>query len=235
MARLSILIVFWSACAFAQAPTQTDPAKADTPSAGTATVSKVGASAVGEQPASGDDAYRLKLKELQGRVNELKGKIFQTKTRLAILKESVLSDTIAGAEARLIHRNEMGAGFDLEKVIYSLDGNPIFSKIDRGGDLDQETELQFFDGPVVAGPHTISVVMIYRGNGFGIFSYLRGYVFTLTSSHTFHAEEGKRVIVKAVGYEKGGITTDLKDRPGIRFENMLMDPDRRTTPKAKKE
>jgi len=69
--------------------------------------------------------------------------------------------------------------------------------------------------------------MTYRGNGFGIFSYLRGYVFNLRSSHTFHAEEGKQVRVRVVGYEKGGITTDLKDRPDIRFEDQLSDSRRR--------
>ena len=154
-------------------------------------------------------------------MNELKEKIFRTKTRLAILKESILSTSIAGAEAQLIHRNEMGSSFNLEKIIYSLDGSPIKTKIDQNGDLADQKELQIFDGPIVPGNHTVSVVMIYRGNGFGIFSYLRGYVFTLRSSHTFVAEEGKRVRVKVIGYEKGGMTTDLRDKPDIRFERTL--------------
>ena len=115
----------------------------------------------------------------------------------------------------------MGASFNLEKIIYSLDGTPIKTKIDKEGDLADQKEIQIFDGPIVPGNHTISVVMIYRGNGFGIFSYLRGYVFTLRSSHTFHAEEGKRVQVKIIGYEKGGMTTDLRDKPDIRFERTL--------------
>ena len=238
MGRYGFLFILWSACAFAQGPSTASPttgskkAKPEAkPAAATATKS-VGSTKV----KSGDEAYRLKLNDLQGRVNELKEKIFRTKTRLAILKESILSTSIAGAEARLIHRNEMGASFNLEKVIYSLDGTPIFSKIDKDGDLDDQKELQIFDGPIVPGNHTVSVVMIYRGNGFGIFSYLRGYVFTLRSSHTFHAEEGKRIQVKVVGYEKGGITTDLKDRPDIRFDNMLSQPGARNAPgKAKNE
>ena len=78
----------------------------------------------------------------------------------------------------------MGSSFNLEKIIYSLDGSPIKTKIDQNGDLADQKELQIFDRPIVPGNHTVSVVMIYRGNGFGIFSYLRGYVFTLRSSHT---------------------------------------------------
>lgn len=174
-------------------------------------------------PISGERAYQLKVTELESRVNTLKEKIFRSKTRLAILKESVLSSSIAGAEAQVIHRNEMGSSFMLEKVAYSLDGTPIRSLVDQDGDLDDKEEIEILSGPIVPGNHTISVVMTYRGNGYGIFSYLKGYVFNLRSSHTFRAEEGKLVQVKAIGYEKGGVTTDLKDRPDIRFEDRLTD------------
>ncbi len=184
-------------------------------------------------PGSGDEAYRLKITALERRVNDLKEKIFRTKTRLAILKETVLSSSIAGAEARIVHRNEMGSSFRLEKVSYSLDGTPIFTKVDKDGDLDGQERLEIFNGPIVPGNHTVSVVMTYRGNGYGIFSYLRGYVFNLRSSETFRAEEGKLVNVRVVGYEKGGITTDLKDRPDIRYELQLSESRRAAqAPKA---
>ncbi|HEY1908155.1 MAG TPA: dihydrolipoamide acetyltransferase, partial [Myxococcaceae bacterium] len=42
--------------------------------------------------------------------------------------------------------------------------------------------------------------------------------FTVSSSYTFSAEPGKVTTVKVVGYEKGGITTDLKDRPAVRYD-----------------
>ncbi len=176
-------------------------------------------------PSNGDEAYRLKISELEGRVNDLKEKIFRSKTRLAILKETVLSSSIAGAEAAILHRNEMGSSFRLEKASYSLDGQPM-ETLTEEKEVKQE-EVEIFNGPITPGNHTVSVVMTYRGNGFGIFSYLRGYVFNLRSSHTFHAEEGKQVRVRVVGYEKGGITTDLKDRPDIRFEDQLSDSRRR--------
>lgn len=174
-------------------------------------------------PADGAEAYERKIGGLERRVGDLKEKVFRSKTRLAILKESVLSSTIAGAEARLVHRNEMGSSFKLEKVSYSLDGTPIRTIVDEDGSLDEQEEVEILTGPIVPGNHTLSVVMVYRGNGYGIFTYLRGYVFNLRSSHTFHAEEGKLVRVKAVGYEKGGMTTDLKDRPDIRFETEFVD------------
>lgn len=174
-------------------------------------------------PESGDEAYNLKITELEGRVNDLKEKIFRSKTRLAILKETVLSSSIAGAEAQIVHRNEMGSSFRLEKVTYAMDGVPIKSLVDNDGDLADREEIEILNGPIVPTNHTIAVTMVYRGNGYGIFSYLRGYVFTLRSSFTFHAEEGKVIRITVAGYERGGITTDLKDRPDIRFDSQLSD------------
>ena len=69
--------------------------------------------------------------------------------------------------------------------------------------------------------HTISVHMIFRGHGYGIFSYLRGYKFTVRSSHTFTASEGRQNVITVRAYEKGNITTELKDRPAIKFEVNL--------------
>jgi hypothetical protein len=62
------------------------------------------------------------------------------------------------------------------------------------------------------------VNLVYSGNGYGIFTYLRGYRFKIRSSYTFSAEEGKFTELKVVGFESGGITTDLKDRPTIRYD-----------------
>ena len=102
----------------------------------------------------------------------------------------------------------------LESVAYALDGAPIFTKVDANGDLDKREEFEIFNGRIVPGKHQIAVRLVYRGHGYGIFSYLEGYKFKVQSSYTFNAEAGKVTTVKVVGYEKGGITADLKDRPG---------------------
>ncbi len=68
------------------------------------------------------------------------------------------------------------------------------------------------------GNHTISVLMVFRGHGYGIFSYLKGYKFTVRSSHTFTAGEGRQTAITVRAFEKGNITTELKDRPAIKFE-----------------
>jgi len=180
------------------------------------------ASAAADTATSADEAYNLKIHELEQKVNDLKEKIFRSKARLILLKETVLHGSISGSKAILYHRNEMGSSFKLEQVIYSLDGKPIYKKTDNDGDLDEKEQFEIFNGSIVPGNHNLSVYMVYRGHGYGIFSYLKGYVFKLRSSFAFNAEEGRIVRIKAVGYEKGGITTDLKERPDVRFDMEIL-------------
>jgi hypothetical protein len=165
-----------------------------------------------------DSDQAIKLRGLEERVNDLKERIFRSKARLILLRETVLNGVISGAKAIIVHRNEMGSSFTLEQVSYSLDGAPILNKTDQNGDLDDKEEIELFNGSIVPGNHNLSVFMLYRGNGYGVFSYLKGYTFKIKSSYAFTAEEGKATTIKIVGYEKGGITTDLKDRPAVRYD-----------------
>ena len=166
-----------------------------------------------------DEAFTTRVKTLEEQVVDLKEKIFRTKARLLLLQETVLGgDLSTGARAVIFHRNEMGSQFILESVAYALDGGPIFTKVDANGDLDKREEFEIFNGRIVPGNHQIAVRMVYRGSGYGIFSYLEGYKFKLQSNQTFNAEGAKVTTVKVVGYEKGGITADIKDRPGIRYD-----------------
>jgi len=163
-------------------------------------------------------AYNVKVKSLEEKVNQLKEKIFRSKARLMLLRETVLTGVISGATAKISHRNEMGSTYKLISAAYYLDGAPIFKKVDTEGGLGEREEFEIYSGNVVPGPHLISVQLQYRGHGFGIFSYLEGYRFKIKSSYSFNAEEGKITDIKVVGYEKGGLTTDLKDRPSIRYD-----------------
>jgi hypothetical protein len=189
-------------------------------------------------PKSGDEAYELKLRGLEERVNELKEKIFRTKARILQLQETVVTGSIgAGARAVLLHRNEMGGAFKLNSVQYALDGQPIFKKVDVKGDLDDVEEKEIFSGNIVPGNHNISVQMLFQGQGYGFFSYVKGYKFKVKSSYTFTAEEGKVITVKIVGFERGGITTSLEERPAIRYDIQIekLTPQRAKTLQEKAE
>ena len=197
---------------------QAKPASTATPPAAAAgTAAPAAAAKPGAQTA--DEAFTTRVKTLEENVVDLKEKIFRTKARLLLLQETVLGgDLSTGARAVIFHRNEMGSAFVLESVAYALDGAPVFTKVDVNGDLDKREEFEIFNGRIVPGNHQIAVRMVYRGSGYGIFSYLEGYKFKLQSNQTFNAEGAKVTTVKVVGYEKGGITADIKDRPGIRYD-----------------
>jgi hypothetical protein len=78
-------------------------------------------------------------------------------------------------------------------------------------------EFDVYNGAIQPGSHTLSVVMLYQGNGFGVFSYLKGYKMNVKSSQTFVAGEAKATAITVVGYEKGNMTTNLQDRPAVDF------------------
>jgi hypothetical protein len=164
----------------------------------------------------------LKVRTLEERVSDLKEKVFRTKARLMNLQEMVIGgDITTGAKAVIIHRNEMGSSFYLESVTYALDGAPIYTKGDVDGDLDKREEFEVFNGRIVPGNHQLAVQMVFRGYGFGFFSYLQDYKFKAQSAYTINAEPGKVITLKVVGYEKGGLTAELKDRPNIKYEQEI--------------
>jgi hypothetical protein len=180
-------------------------------------------------PVTSDEAFQTRVKTLEEKVVDLKEKIYRTKARLLLLQETVLGgDLSSGARAVLVHKNDMGGSFALDSVAYALDGAPILTRTDKDGDLSKRPEFEIFNGRIVPGQHQVAVRLIYRGKGFGVFSYLEGYKFTVSSSYTFSAEPGKVTTVKVVGYEKGGLTTDLKDRPAVRYD---VEVNRESTPK----
>jgi len=195
------------------------PASPDPAAAAMTAAPPLASSATDMQAAAARGDYQVRLRDLEERVNSLKERIFQSKARLIQLQEVVLHGTIAGAKAVLIHRNEMGSSFKLSRVQYALDGAPIFNRADTGaGELEAQDEIEVYAGSVAPGNHQIAVYLEYQGYGFGLFSYLKDYRFKIKSSYTFNAEEGKLTTVRVVGCEKGGITTELKDRPTVRYD-----------------
>ena len=164
----------------------------------------------------------IKLKALEQRVNELKERIFRSKARLNLLKETVLHGQIAGSRAIIKHKNEMGSSYRLIRVVYAVDGARIYSKqSDDGSALKIEREVEVYNASVTPGNHTISVLMVFRGHGYWIFTYLKGYKFTVRASYTFTAGEGRQNVINARAFERGNMTTELKDRPAIKFTSTL--------------
>ncbi|MEM7433557.1 MAG: dihydrolipoamide acetyltransferase [Myxococcota bacterium] len=161
--------------------------------------------------------YAVRLRDLEQRINELKEQIFRSKARLSLLAETVLEGVVGGGQAVIIHENRMSDGFKLVRVAYALDGAPIFTKADEEGTLGEQKEFEVYNGSIVPGEHTLTVNLEYRGHGYGVFSYLKGYRFKVRSTYNFSVPEGRVATVVVVGYEKGGPTTPLEERPAVRY------------------
>lgn len=192
--------------------------------AGTGT--EVGTTGETATTATGDEemdagTYAVRLRDLEQRINELKEQIFRSKARLSLLAETVLQGVVAGAQAVIVHENRMSSSYRLVKAVYALDGARIFSKADEEGSLGERRDLDIYDGSIVPGEHTLTVNLEYRGHGYGIFSYLKGYRFRVRSNYSFTAPEGKAITIRVVGYEKGGPTAPLEERPAIRYMERI--------------
>jgi hypothetical protein len=199
----------------------------DTPTEASAAPSKSPVSAADKTIDA--STYAVRLRDLEQRINELKEQVFRSKARLSLLAETVLEGVVGGGQAVIIHENRMSQSYKLVRAVYALDGAPIFTKADEEGSLGEQPEFEVYNGSIVPGEHTLTVNLEYRGHGYGVFSYLKGYRFKVRSSYTFAVPEGRVSTLHVVGYEKGGPSTPLEERPAVRYVERV---ERQTRPDA---
>ena len=166
----------------------------------------------GEEPAQ---AYDVEIQELETKIDDLKEKVFQSKSRVVLLKETVLGGNLSGSRAMIVHDDKLGGKFQLRRAMYSLDGNRVFNESSKTGDVSKK-KFKVYDGSITAGSHNVSVLLEYQGNGYGVFNYMKGYHFKITSSCQFKAEAGKATVLKVRSVNKAGALSDVTKQPGIR-------------------
>lgn len=200
------------------APTEAAPAEApaDETPVGDEASATGDATTAGPAP-TGETPVNIRLRQLEQRVQALKERAWRAKARVEMLKEAVLGGGI-GARATIEHVNKMGSSYRLIQLVYALDGTTIFTRKDDTGKLHETKRFDILAGPITPGSHTLTVMAVYRGHGYGVFKYLKKYKFTARSSHTFTVDEGKGITIKVVGFERGGTTTPLEDRPALDFQ-----------------
>ena len=180
----------------------------------TITKAEKGAASSGSMDAG---TYSVRLRDLEQRVTELKEQIFRSKARLSLLAESVLDPRGGVSQAIILHENDISKAFRLVRAEYRLDGTPIFSQNDTSGAFHSEKEIEIYKGGISAGPHVLEIKLEYVGNGRGLFSYLKGYHYTVEATHAFSAVPDQYFMVRAIGYDKGGRSAKMEDRPAVRF------------------
>lgn len=196
------------------------------PSASTATPAPSGSAAPVATTASSAVAmdgatYNVRLRDLESRVDELKDQIRRSHTRLALLSDTILSGGTAGSRSEINFHNEMSSAFRLVRALFVLDGAVQYNRQDDTGALADQKDIPIYSGSITPGDHTMSALLTFQGNGYGVFTYLRGYKFEVKSSHSFTAVEGKTLGLTATAYESGGVTTPLQDRPKIEWKEKV--------------
>jgi hypothetical protein len=165
--------------------------------------------------------YSVRLRDLEARVDELKDQIRRSHTRLALLSDTILSGGAAGSRAEVLFKNEMSSAFRLTRALFVVDGAVQYNRADDTGALADQKEIPIFSGSIPPGDHTVQVVLNFQGNGYGVFTYLRGYKFEVKSAHSFTSVEGKTLSLISTALEKGGVTTPLEQRPTIEWAEKV--------------
>lgn len=216
----ALLIPLFAVSTFAVAQqTTTSGSTASSDGAAPAT----GGSEIKEETLGGDETlssgeFNKRLLTVEEKVNSLKEQVFRSKATLQLLKEIVVQGSTSGARAVIWHVNELGATYAVQSVSYFLDGTSIYSKAAVDGSLNKTREFKLHDGAISSGNHTLSVSMILRGNGFGVFSYVDRYTFNVQSSYAFTAEDGKSCEVWVRLRERKGIGRSFIERPAVEYD-----------------
>lgn len=173
-------------------------------------------------PAQADGAtYSVRLRDLEARVDELKDQIRRSHTRLSLLSDTILTGGAAGSRAEIVFHNEMSSAFRLIKAAFIIDGAVQYNRQDETGVLADQKEIPLFSGSMPPGDHMVQAVLQFQGNGYGVFTYLRGYKFDVRNAHSFTVVEGKALVVTGTALEKGGVTTPLEQRPQFEWNEKV--------------
>jgi hypothetical protein len=170
-----------------------------------------------------EEFYDARTRAITERIDDLNARIGRARQRLALMQDAVLHG-VSASRARITHRNEMGASFQLREVHYFLDGAPLREEIDETGEtLAKKDEFDLFDGAIVPGEHQLTVNLVYQGAGYGVFSYLNDQQVRIRSTHSFTAQPQKETLVKVVVFESGAANAQARDRATIRYDTGVRD------------
>lgn len=211
-----------AASASASSSASAAPAASAAPSGSSSAAAPAAGAPAVPIPAQADGAtYSVRLRDLEARVDELKDQIRRSHTRLSLLSDTILTGGAAGSRAEIIFRNEMSSAFRLIKAAFIIDGAVQYNRQDETGVLADQKEIPLFSGSMPPGDHMVQAVLQFQGNGYGVFTYLRGYKFDVRNAHSFTVVEGKSIVVTGTALEKGGVTTPLEQRPQFEWNEKI--------------
>jgi hypothetical protein len=174
------------------------------------------AHATPEQPHLDGATYAVRMRNIQAAVDEEKERTRRNRIRLSLLSDSV-SGARGAATAEISFHEDVTSDFVLVRALVQLDGTVQYDKRDETGALAAVRDIPVFSGSIGLGNHTVQVALTYRGSGFGVFAYMRGYRVEVQSSHVFSAPTTHPVKVVMTGAQVGGATTPIDRRIAVHW------------------
>lgn len=158
------------------------------------------------------------LLDIKSQLAALNTHLGRAERRVAVLKEAVLGGPIIATSVVLVHRNEVGGPFALDRATYMLDGGVIFEQTNANGRLEEQKIFELFNGGLTPGPHQLRVFLEFRGRARGPFTYLEGYGFRVKSGCNFEVVEGRAHRIDVVAAENRNAGLEPQDRLSVRCD-----------------
>ncbi|MBI4817251.1 MAG: hypothetical protein HY791_13395 [Deltaproteobacteria bacterium] len=114
---------------------------------------------------------------------------------------------------RLVLRDELGSGFEVERARVVLDGVVVLEQ----GDV-AASQTVAYEGPIEAKPHWVEVMVTCRPTGFGVFTYVSGYSVKLEARYGFTTHVGEATSFTVIPGLEGDWLTPTLGRPTLRYE-----------------
>ena len=157
--------------------------------------------------------YNVRLQDIRSRVEEIQTRTHDVHIQLMTMAKDAMAPGLARLDVDVA--NQTTSAFKLFSARVWLDGSVQY---ERHEGLADEKNLPVFTGAVSPGDHNVRVEIVLQGNGYGVFTYLRGYKITLTSNHAFTVDASKPSHVTATAYELMDVTVPLERRPQISWQ-----------------
>jgi len=154
---------------------------------------------------------QIKLESIRAQADEIQDAVRRSHQRLSALGAQAMTPGLAKTTIDL--GNDTSAAFKLVSARVVVDGQLQLDKKELTG---TERQLPVFTGATGTGEHVARVEVVLQGNGYGVFSYLRGFRITLSSSHTWTATT-EPIHVTATIYELNDVTVPFQQRPQVRW------------------